>query len=186
MMTGLSRYSASRFASACGAAIVCTAGVLASMSIVSPPSAARAGDAPAGEKAAPHAIITDAARAHWAFQPIRRTTRPSIPAGAAGGNPIDSFILEKLQAKKLTFSPPAGKSVLIRRVTFDLLGLPPTPQEVDAFVADQSAGAYERLIDRLLASPHYGERWGRHWLDLARYAETDGFEHDAVRPNAWR
>jgi hypothetical protein len=76
--------------------------------------------------------------------------------------------------------------VIIRRVTLDLIGLPPSPQEIEAFASDNSPNAYENLIDRLLASPHYGERWGRHWLDLARYAETDGFEHDAVRPHSWR
>ena len=83
-------------------------------------------------------------------------------------------------------APPATPEQLIRRVSLGLIGLPPTPEEVDAFVNDRSPDAYERLIDRLLASPHYGERWARHWLDLARYAESDGFEHDAVRPHSWR
>src|SRR5207302_3098590 len=89
--------------------------------------------------------------------------------------PIDRFILAKLEDKGLKPSPEADKRTLIRRATFDLTGLPPTPKEVDAFVADSSADAYEKLIDRLLASPRYGERWGRHWLDLARYSDTKGY-----------
>ena len=97
-----------------------------------------------------------------------------------------NFILARLQSVNLSFSPRATKQQLIRRVSFDLIGLPPTPEEIDRFVNDRSSEAYERLIDRLLASPRYGERWGRHWLDLARFAESDGFEHDAVRPHAWR
>jgi len=101
-------------------------------------------------------------------------------------NPIDRFILAALATNHLTLAPRASQEQLIRRVTFDLIGLPPTPEEIDAFVKETSPGAYEKLIDHLLASPHYGERWGRHWLDLARFAESDGFEHDAVRPHAWR
>ena len=139
------------------------------------------------DKAAPGFVITAAARAHWAFQPIRRAPIPSLATSTTPpANPIDAFILAKLQASGLSFAPPAGKGTLVRRVTFDLTGLPPTPQEIDAFLADSSASAYEKLIDRLLASPHYGQRWGRHWLDLARYAETDGYEYDAIRPSAWR
>jgi mono/diheme cytochrome c family protein len=128
--------------------------------------------------------ITDSDRNHWAFQPL---VRPPVPAtSAAAEHPLDRFILAKLEAKGLSLSPETSREVLIRRVTFDLIGLPPTPEEIDKFVNDSAADAYEQLIERLLASPHYGERWGRHWLDLARYAETDGFEHDAVRPNSWR
>jgi len=140
--------------------------------------------------------LTDADRAHWAFQPVTHVVPPSITelntaaktqrSAKVLRNSIDAFILARLQEKGLGFSPAASKQTLIRRVTFDLIGLPPTPDEIDAFVNDSSPDAYEKLIDRLLASPHYGERWGRHWLDLARYAETDGFEHDAVRPNSWR
>ncbi|HWN96606.1 MAG TPA: DUF1549 and DUF1553 domain-containing protein, partial [Methylomirabilota bacterium] len=129
--------------------------------------------------------ITERDRAHWAFQPVQRV---ALPAGRAETirNPIDRFVLARLQTNRLELAPRASKEQLIRRVTFDLLGLPPAPEEIDAFVKDTSASAYEKLIDRLLASPHYGERWGRHWLDLARFAETDGFEHDAVRPHSWR
>jgi mono/diheme cytochrome c family protein len=131
--------------------------------------------------------ISEADRNHWAFQPIWRPAPPEVRGPKPKvQNPIDAFILAKLQAAGLSLSPPASKTALIRRVTLDLIGLPPTPEEVDAFVKDTSPQAYEKLLDRLLASPHYGERWGRHWLDLARFAETDGFEHDAVRPHSWR
>jgi hypothetical protein len=101
-------------------------------------------------------------------------------------NPIDAFILAKLEAATLTPAAPASRPHLIRRVTFDLIGLPPTPAEIDAFVNDRSEGAWAKVVDRLLASPHYGERWGRHWLDLARFAESNGYEYDEPRPNAWR
>ena len=142
-------------------------------------------------------VITAADRAHWAFQPVRRPspedaeTRGRGDAGKAAApraatNPIDAFIRARLAQEGLAPAPPASRETLLRRVTLDLIGLPPTTAEIDAFVADRSPHAFERVIDRLLASPHYGERWGRHWLDLARFAETDGFEHDAVRPNAWR
>ena len=130
--------------------------------------------------------ITAADRAHWAFQPVRRPGLPTVNNGNWAVTPIDAFILAALEAKGLRPSPAAKKETLIRRVTLDLIGLPPTPAEIDAFVRDPSPNAYEKLVDRLLASPHYGERWGRHWLDLARFAESDGFEHDAVRPHAWR
>ena len=100
-------------------------------------------------------------------------------------SPLDSFILARLATNGLTLSPPADRATLIRRLSFDLIGLPPTPAEIDAFVADQSPRAYERLVERLLASPRYGERWGRHWLDVARYTESQGFEYDRLRDNAW-
>ena len=99
--------------------------------------------------------------------------------GRLGANPIDRFILQALLKNGLTPAPEADKTTLIRRVTFDLTGLPPTLEEVDAFIADDAPDAYERLIDRLLASPRYGERWARHWLDLVRYAESDGYRQDA-------
>ncbi len=148
--------------------------------------------------------LTDADRAHWAFQPLHRIEVP------AGENAADHFIKAKLTAHNLTLSPPAGAETLIRRIALDLTGLPPTPEEVAAFsrecaednetrrqgdAENSSAVAISSshslrvsasLISRLLASPHYGERWGRHWLDLVRFAETDGFEHDEVRPDAWR
>ncbi len=127
--------------------------------------------------------VTEADKNHWAFKPIRRPTPPAI---AAYSNPIDQFIVAKLSESNLTLSPPATREQLIRRVTFDLIGLPPIPSEVKSFVDDRSPHSYENLLDRLLASPRYGERWGRHWLDLARFAESDGYEHDAIRPHAWR
>jgi hypothetical protein len=101
-------------------------------------------------------------------------------------DPIDAFVLARLRAEGLRPAPEADRRTLIRRVTFDLTGLPPTPEEVDAFVSDPSPDAYERLVDRLLADPRYGEQWGRHWLDVVRYAETEGFEYDREHPGAWR
>ncbi len=121
------------------------------------------------------------AKAHWSFQKI---TRPGVPKGSA--NPIDAFLLARLQKEGLTFAPPADKRTLLRRVYFDLIGLPPAPAEIDQFLKDESPQAYEKVVDRLLASPHYGERWGRHWLDLVRYAETHGHEFDFEIPDAWR
>src|SRR5262249_14771113 len=122
---------------------------------------------------------------HWAFQPIQRPASP-IGGGAWIKNLIDAFIFAKLRAAGLPPPPEASRRVLIRRLTLDPTGLPPTPEEVQAFLVDQSSDAYERLVDRLLASPHYGERWGRHWLDLARYADSEGYESDHPRPYAWR
>ena len=129
-------------------------------------------------------VISDEDRRHWAFQPLTKPPIPSVQGRTA--NPIDAFILKELEQRGLTLAPPASKRDLIRRAYFDLIGLPPTPEEVEAFVADRSPDAYERLLDRLLASPHYGERWGRHWLDLARYAESSGFGDDRPRNHAWR
>ncbi|HTD66031.1 MAG TPA: DUF1549 and DUF1553 domain-containing protein [Candidatus Limnocylindria bacterium] len=131
--------------------------------------------------------ITERDRNHWAFQPIKRLDPPALRSpNSQTPHSIDRFILARLETNGLALSPRASKEQLIRRVAFGLIGLPPTPEEIDAFANDSSADAYEKLIDRLLASPHYGERWGRHWLDLARFAESDGFEHDAVRPHSWR
>jgi hypothetical protein len=126
------------------------------------------------------------AKSHWAWKP---PVRPAVPRVRDAGwvrNPIDAFILAKLEAAGPAPAPPASREQLLRRVTFDLTGLPPEPAEIDAFLADHSLDAYAKVVDRLLASPHYGERWGRHWLDLARYAESNGYEHDEVRPGAWR
>jgi hypothetical protein len=122
---------------------------------------------------------------HWSFQPL---TRPAVPRveSAWAKNPIDAFILERLRAAKLSPAPDADRASLLRRVTFDLTGLPPTPDELDAFLKDDAPNAYETVVERLLASPRYGERWGRHWLDLAPYADTNGYEFDEPRPDAWR
>jgi hypothetical protein len=130
--------------------------------------------------------FTPAQRSYWAFQPIQRGAPPSVKHRQWAANPIDAFVGARLEAKGLQMSPAADRVTLLRRVTFDLIGLPPSPEEVDAFVADKSPNAYEKVVDRLLASPHYGERWARHWLDLARYAESEGFKADETRPNAWR
>src|SRR5258706_10101701 len=125
-------------------------------------------------------------RQHWALQKVNPPEPPKVKNGQQVRNPIDAFILAELQAKKLQPAPPADRITLLRRVTLDLTGLPPTPDEVDAFLKDKSSSAFLKVVDRLLGSPRYGERWARHWLDLARYAESDGFEHDALRPHSWR
>ena len=123
---------------------------------------------------------------HWAFNPIHPTKPPAVENEAWIRNPIDRFVLAELEAKGIEPSPEADRRTLIRRLSFDLLGLPPTPGEVEGFVQDGQPDAYERLVDRLLASPHFGERWGRHWLDTARYADSDGYEKDSIRPHSWR
>ena len=123
---------------------------------------------------------------HWAYQPLQKTAVNDLPTSAWVQNDIDRFVLAKLQEAGVEPSPRADKYVLLKRLYFDLTGLPPTPNEVDEFLNDQSADSYERVVDRLLESPHFGERWGRHWLDKARYADSDGYEKDRPRPNAWR
>ncbi|WZO97658.1 PSD1 and planctomycete cytochrome C domain-containing protein [Isosphaeraceae bacterium EP7] len=130
-------------------------------------------------------IDLTAGRRHWAFQPLVRGERPEVRDLAWCRTPIDRFIAAKLDAAGLTPSPEVDRRRLIRRATFDLTGLPPTPDEIAAFLADARPDAYDHLIDRLLESPRYGERWARHWLDLARYAESHGFEHDYDRPTAY-
>ena len=130
--------------------------------------------------------VDDRARNFWSFRPVTRPDVPKVLRSDWARTPIDGFILAKLEAIGLSPAPPASKTSLLRRVTYDLTGLPPTPEEVDAFLADASPDAYEKVVERLLASPRYGERWARHWLDLVRYAETDGYEFDAPKPNAWR
>jgi len=146
---------------------------------------------------------------HWAYQPVKRPAVPSVQYSVTSvqsakarpnaklntenrtlntppsAHPIDAFVHSRLAREKLQPSPEADRPTLIRRLSLDLLGLPPKPEEVHAFVADKSPGAYERLVDRLLASPHFGERWARHWLDLARYADSDGYEKDRARPFAY-
>lgn len=118
---------------------------------------------------------------HWSFQPVVRPAVPVVKEQAWVRNPIDAFILARLEPQSLAPAAEADRVTLIRRLSLDLLGLPPSPQEVDEFLADTRADAYEQLVDRLLASPHYGERWGRHWLDLARYADSNGFTRDFAR-----
>ncbi len=138
-----------------------------------------------GDLADKEAKFIGARAKYWAFQ---RVARPPVPAvaDAWAATPIDAFILSALQAKNLKPSEPLDRIRLIRRVTFDLIGLPPTPAEVDAFLRDPSPDAYEKVVDRLLASAHYGEHWALKWLDVVRYSDTNGFELDADRPHAWR
>jgi len=132
---------------------------------------------------------TPAERRHWAFQP---RSHPSVPTFSSTadrqwvGNPIDAFILAQLRKSGLKPAPAADRRTLIRRVYFDLIGLPPTPEDVERFVRDRSPDAWSRLVDRLLDSPEYAERWARHWLDVVRFAESDGFEYDTHRSEAWR
>jgi hypothetical protein len=139
-----------------------------------------------GELLAAEKPITAEDRQHWAFQPPRRPEVPPVKGSRWVRNPIDAFVLAQLEDNELRPAPEADRATLLRRLSFDLTGLPPTPEEVAAFVADRAADAYEQAVDRLLASARYGERWAQHWLDLARYADSDGFEFDQARPFAWR
>jgi mono/diheme cytochrome c family protein len=125
--------------------------------------------------------ITPEERAYWAFQKPKAVVPPHVSE-----NPIDAFLLSAMKAKGLKPAPRADRRTLVRRAFLDLLGVPPTPDEVNAFVNDKSLDAWPKLIDKLLASPHYGERWARHWLDLVRYADSEGYEFDIDRPQAWR
>lgn len=123
---------------------------------------------------------------HWAFKPIFSPRIPAVKSQHLVKTPIDSFLLDKLESKGLSFSPPSEKHLLLRRVYFDLLGLPPSPQEIDAFIQDKAPDAYERKIEELLQSPHYGERWARHWLDVAGYADSEGYDgSDVLRKSAY-
>jgi hypothetical protein len=145
--------------------------------------------ADAVDRIAPLGKYTERERRHWSF--VKRSN-PTVPVFATSAErtwaatPIDAFILDKLKHEGLKPSPPADRATLIRRVYFDMLGLPPEPKEVRAFLADRSPDAYANLVERLLSNPHYGERWGQHWLDVVRFAETDGFEYDTHRADAWR
>ena len=130
--------------------------------------------------------FTEEEKRWWAFQPFGSVQPPVVSNAAWIATPVDRFVLAKLQERGLRPAPPADKLTLLRRVTFDLTGLPPTEEEIAAFVADNSADAWRKVIDRLLASPRYGERWGRHWLDLARYADSTGNDEDHRYPYAWR
>ena len=138
---------------------------------------------------APLGKYTAAERHHWAFLPRAHPTPPTFDSASDKSwttFPIDAFVLARMQKASLTHAPQADRATLIRRVTFDLTGLPPTPAEISSFVNDRSPKAWESVIDRLLASEHYGEHWGHHWLDVVRFAETEGFEYDNFRPDAWR
>ena len=123
---------------------------------------------------------------HWAFQPMADPVPPGIPGTNSLRSPVDAFVRAALQEAGLSPSPPAHRRTLLRRLSFDLLGLPPSTGEVEAFVQDPDPDAFARQVDRYLASPRYGERWGRWWLDLARYADTNGQDENKVMANAWR
>jgi len=135
----------------------------------------------------PGPILTEEDREFWSFKPITKAPVPALENAARVRTPIDAFLLAKLRAQGLDFAPDADKRTLLRRVTLDLTGLLPTPEESEAFLADTAPNAYEKVVDRLLASPGYGERWARHWLDAAGYADSNGYsEADSSRPDAWR
>ena len=141
-----------------------------------------------GAVVAPLESDTPRERSHWAY--VKRAT-PAMPTLSATAqawvkSPIDTFVLERMKREGLQPAPTADRETLIRRLYFDLLGLPPTPAEVESFRRDQSPDAWPRLVDRLLESPRYGERWAQHWMDVVRYAESDGFEYDTHRNDAWR
>jgi uncharacterized protein DUF1553/uncharacterized protein DUF1549/cytochrome c len=140
-----------------------------------------------GAKASNDPLVTDADREFWSFQPPSRPAIPHVRQAQLVRTPIDAFLLEKLEAKNLTFSPEAEQLTLMRRAYLDLIGLPPDPTEIEDYLKDKRVDAYEQMIDRLLASPHYGERWGQFWLNAAGYADSEGaLDQDMVRPHAWR
>jgi hypothetical protein len=136
--------------------------------------------------AGPQKFDFEQRRKHWSFQPVRKSFPPVVKRASWPGTPVDRFLLARLEETGLNPAPEADRRTLLRRVTYDLTGLPPTKKEITAFLDDHSPGAWERVVDRLLASPAYGERWGRHWLDLVRFAETSGHEFDFEIANAWR
>src|SRR5438477_7991387 len=134
-----------------------------------------------GESAASAKDVAD----WWSLKPLTRPPPLQPRPQNQSANPIDAFVFAKLEEKGLRQSPEADRLTLIRRVYFDVMGLPPTPEEIEKFTQDRDSHAYEKLVDRLLASPRYGERWARHWLDVVHYGETHGYDKDKPRPNAW-
>ena len=138
------------------------------------------------EQVQPNTQVNDRTRAYWAYQSIKRPAVPKVTDKVWSANAIDAFVNERLTRAKLSPNGPADKRQLIRRAYYDLIGLPPTPKEVQAFVKDQSPNAFEKVIDNLLARPQYGEKWGRHWLDLVRFAETNGYERDSRKDLIWK
>jgi hypothetical protein len=146
----------------------------------------RPADLPIAPPSADERPLTEADRSFWSFRPVERPPLPSVRDRSWLNSPVDAFILARLEEAGLSPAPPADRRTLIRRATFDLWGLPPSPADVEAFLADDSPDAFERLLDRLLASPRYGERWGRHWLDVARYADSNGLDENLAYANAWR
>lgn len=146
----------------------------------------RMGERVSREESIARSTALNEARGFWSFQPVKRSPPPEVHGADWPRTPIDAFILAALEAEGLSPAPPARRPDLIRRVYFDLTGLPPTPEQVRTFVKDESPDAYEKLVDRLLASPRHGERWAQHWLDVVRFAETEGFEYDRTMPGSWR
>src|SRR5690606_11070459 len=130
--------------------------------------------------------VDDEARNFWAFKPVVRPAIPQVKRSQWVRNPIDAFILSRLEEQGFQPAAEAGRGSLLRRLHYAVTGLPPSPEEVEAFVADTPPDAYEKRVDALLASRHYGEHWGRHWLDLVRYAETNSFERDGAKAHAWK
>ncbi|MGV3484882.1 MAG: PSD1 and planctomycete cytochrome C domain-containing protein, partial [Planctomycetaceae bacterium] len=145
---------------------------------------------PRDETLAPTSAATgmtiEEGRSFWSFRPLADSAPPAVKEPAWVQTPVDAFVLARLEAAGLAPSPPADKRTLIRRATFDLIGLPPSPEEIEAFLADERPDAFERLVERLISSPEYGERWGRHWLDVARYADSNGLDENLAFGNAWR
>jgi len=155
------------------------AGIITLFWLVIPPL--QAAEAPKAAGRTPAGNPTD----WWSLRPLRRPSIPEVRGPVQPANPVDCFLTAALEAKGLHASPESDRRTLIRRLSFDLVGLPPSPTEIEAFVSDSDPMAYERLVDRLLASPRYGERWARHWLDVVHYGETHGYDKDKPRPNAW-
>ncbi|MCB1021502.1 MAG: PSD1 domain-containing protein [Acidobacteria bacterium] len=143
-------------------------------------------DKAAQSQGAPSGYDFDKEREFWSFRPVEKPALPKVSKADWVATPVDAFLLARLEQEGMAPASEADKRTLIRRVTFDLVGLPPTPQEIEAFVADESPDAWQKLVERLLASPHYGERWARHWLDLVRFGETNGHEFDNDKLDAWR
>ncbi len=166
--------------------------VAVALSLLGSPAGARAEDVAARQDSAVAVSrggvprVDDDAREFWSFRTVTRPDVAAVDTKAWVTTPVDAFLLSKMEAAGLAPPPPASRTTLLRRVYYDLIGLPPTPEDVREFLEDASPDAYERIVDRLLASPQYGERWARHWLDLVRYAETDGYEFDRVKPEVWR
>ncbi|MCA9082760.1 MAG: PSD1 domain-containing protein [Planctomycetaceae bacterium] len=146
----------------------------------------RAEPSDAAPEARPMGMSIEEGRQFWSFRPVQNSVVPEVQNSAWVKNPIDAFVLQRLEQAEMQPAAMADRETLIRRVTFDLIGLPPTPEEIDAFVADQEDGAWQKVVDRLLESPQYGVRWGRHWLDVARYADSNGLDENLAYGNAWR
>lgn len=165
-------------------AATCAVGAPAATNTVLPPGHVR-GPVPPPGTARDRSRVTPHDRQWWAFQPLQAVEPPAVRNARQVHTPIDRFILARLEDKGLKLNPPADRRTLLRRASFDLIGLPPTPEETDAYIGDTSNDAWGRQVGRLLASPRHGERWARHWLDVARFAESSGFEHDYDRPHAY-